>query len=276
MAAPHFDKSENADIEEQRRLRADQVFEVVRRDGEEELARPSSSLAWSGLAAGLAIGFSVVAEATLHYRLPAGGGWVPVVADAGYAVGFILVILGKLQLFTENTITPVLPICYAPTKKNFRSLARLWGIVFLANMVGAALFGTFIVYSGAFSPGMISEVVAISLHAADGSFMDISVKGIGAGFLIAALVWILANVKGGELFLVFVVTYVIALAEFSHVIAGAVEMAVLVLTGEMSFSGVVFGFIVPAFLGNVVGGTVLFALIAYGQIKDELTEKVKR
>ena len=273
MSAPHFDKAENAEIEEQRRLRADQVFEVVRRDGEEELARPGISLAWSGLAAGLAIGFSVIAEATLHHRLPEGSAWVPVVADAGYAVGFILVILGKLQLFTENTITPVMPICHAPTRKNFTALGRLWAIVFAANMVGAALFGAFVVHSGAFSSEMIGEVIGISLHAADGTFLEILAKGIGAGFLIAALVWMLANVKGSEVFLVFTVTTVIALAEFSHVIAGAVEMTVLVLTGEMSFSGVVFGFILPAFLGNVLGGTVLFTLIAYGQIKEELTDR---
>lgn len=273
MSAPHFDKVENAEIEDQRRLRADQVFEVVRRDGEEELSRPGSSLAWSGLAAGLAIGFSVITEATLHHRLPTDSVWAPVIADAGYAVGFILVILGKLQLFTENTITPVMPICYAPTRKNFTALGRLWMIVFAANMVGAALFGAFVVHSGAFSPEMIVEVVGISLHATDGTFLEILTKGIGAGFLIAALVWILANVKGGELFLVFVVTLVIALAEFSHVIAGAVEMTVLVLTGEMSFPGVVLGFIVPAFIGNVLGGTVLFTLIAYGQIREELADK---
>src|SRR3954471_20221890 len=85
------------------------VYHAVLKEGEDELERPSSALFWSGLAAGLSMGFSLVAEAALHSRLPEAP-WRPLVAKFGYSIGFLLVILGRQQLFTENTLTPILPL----------------------------------------------------------------------------------------------------------------------------------------------------------------------
>src|SRR3954465_414824 len=84
------------------------VHEAVRREGEEELKRTNSALAWSGLAAGLSIGFSVILEGLLRAKLP-DSPWRPVISKFGYSAGFVLVILGRQQLFTENTLTPILP-----------------------------------------------------------------------------------------------------------------------------------------------------------------------
>ncbi|WP_119168200.1 formate/nitrite transporter family protein [Algihabitans albus] len=270
MSRPEFEEQEHDRIEDRRPLSGKETFEVVRRAGEEELTRPSISLAWSGLAAGLAIGFSVITEAAFMKYLPAEALWTPLIANMGYTVGFILVVLARFQLFTENTITPVMPICYAPTSQNLLALLRNWTVVFSANMVGAILFAIFVIHTAAVSEEIKNGVLELGRHAADGSFLKTVVQGIGAGFLIAALVWLLANSRGGELLIVFVVTYVIALAGFAHVIAGAVEVAALVLTEAMGVTRAFFGFVVPALLGNVVGGTVLFTLIAYSQVREEL------
>lgn len=271
MSQPSFEPDDEKEIDERQSLRADQVFEVVRRDGEEELQRPASSLAWSGLAAGLAIGFSVVAEAVIKSRLP-DTGWGHMIADMGYTVGFILVVLGKLQLFTENTITPVLPICYQPTRKNFLALLRIWTIVLAANLVGTIMFAAFVLYTGSVTDAVVADVLALGRHAAHGDFWETIARGVGAGFLIAALVWILADTQGGKLLTVFVITYVIAVCGFAHVVAGGVEMAALVFAGEKSAYAAIFGFMVPALIGNMIGGTLLFSLLAYGQIRNELRE----
>lgn len=272
MNAPKFDETSSGQIEAQRRLRADQIFEVVRRDGEAELNRPIVSLAWSGVAAGLAIGFSLVTEAVVLSRLPVDETWAPLVADWGYTVGFVLVILGRLQLFTENTITPVMPICHAPTMRNLLSLVKLWSIVFAANVVGASLFGLFMMESGSIPDEVKHAILSLSRHGVDGAFGQTVAQGVGAGFLIAALVWLLANARGSELLLVICITYVIALCDFAHVIAGAVEMAALVVGGGLGMGSALIDFMLPALIGNVIGGTILFTLIAYGQIRRELGE----
>jgi formate/nitrite transporter FocA (FNT family) len=264
-------KSETKEIvEEHRPLTSEETFRVVSESGQEELRRPAFSLMWSGLAAGLALGFSVVTEAVMIGHLPKDAAWTPLVADMGYTVGFVLVVLGRLQLFTENTITPVLSICKHPTRSNFAALGRNWSIVLSANLVGAFLFAAFAMLTPAISPEAKTGILELGRHVAHDGFMVTVVKGIGAGFLIAALVWVLANTESSKFFVVFVVTYVIALCGFAHVIAGTMEISALILAGQLGISAAIFGFIVPALIGNIIGGTVLFGFISYAQVSREL------
>ncbi|MEQ8585813.1 MAG: formate/nitrite transporter family protein [Thalassobaculaceae bacterium] len=249
---------------------SDEMFEVVRRNGVEELGRPTISLAFSGLAAGLAIGFSVVTEASILSRLDGDAGWTTLIGDMGYTVGFIIVVLGRLQLFTENTITPVLPICHAPTRRNFIALARNWSVVLTANIVGVTIFAAFLMLLPSIPQEMREAVIDLGRHSVDGGFFVTMTKGVGAGFLIAALVWVNANTRGASLAVVFVVTYVIALCEFSHVIAGTMEIAALVMVDSIGLAEAVFGFFLPALIGNIIGGTVLFSFISYGQVYQEI------
>ena len=113
------------------------IYEVVRRQGDEELRRPSGSLFWSGIAGGVTIMTSVIAEGALRHKLPADMPSRQVVSDLGYSLGFLMVILGRMQLFTEQTIVTVLPIMAAPSWRKLAVTARLWAIVFAANMVGS-------------------------------------------------------------------------------------------------------------------------------------------
>ncbi len=99
---------EEKQVEERVAIGAHVVYETIRREGEEELARPAAALAWSGLAAGLSMGFSFVAEALIQNRLPERP-WARLVSSLGYSVGFLIVVLGRQQLFTENTLTVILP-----------------------------------------------------------------------------------------------------------------------------------------------------------------------
>ncbi len=271
MSEPKFSRSEARKIEEQQRLRSDQMFEVVRRQGLEELNRPATSLAWSGLAAGLAIGLSVVAQAALAHGLGGGDAVFGIVAKAGYTLGFIIVILGNLQLFTENTITPVMPICHDPSFKNFAALARIWTIVLIANFIGAVAFAGFVAATPVVPHDIYDLMLMISHHAYDAGFSATLFGGVGAGFLIAALVWILTGINNSELMVIFLLTWLIALGEFAHVIAGTVEMALLVFGGHASIGAVLQNFMLPALIGNIIGGTALFTLITYGQIKDEIS-----
>jgi len=256
-------------------IRAPAVFEAIRREGQAELERPTSALALSGLIAGLALGFSVLTEALLRKHLP-DAPWRPLVENIGYTVGFMIVILGQMQLFTENTITAVCPVLDDPGRRMLGRLAKLWSVVLAMNLIGASAFGYALYATRVFDPDLWIAVEALSRHATSYGFGETVVRAVAAGWLIAALVWVLPNSENSQLSLIVIVTYLIALGDFSHVVAGTTEVSTLVFSGEVGLGAALRGFILPALIGNVLGGTVFFTVLTYGQIRVELSQKRNR
>lgn len=269
MSGPNFDNDDDAKIEERATLRPDLIYEVIRREGDEEMTRSFRSLAFSGFAAGLAISVSVIAEAMIARRLPEAE-WADLIADFGYCFGFLIVIIGRLQLFTEQTVTAVLPVAYEPSRTNVARLFRIWGIVLGANVLGAVVAAWFLVSSGALPPDGVDAMLDIGRHLTDDPFVVTVAKGVAAGFLIAALVWMLPSAGGGRIGVIVLVTWLIAAAGFAHVVAGTAEIAALTIAGEARIAEVVFGFWLPALIGNMLGGAGLFALLAHGQVQDDI------
>lgn len=247
------------------------VFETIRQSGEEELSRPNAALWFSGIAAGLLISFSVLGEALLRTHLP-DAPWAYIVENFGYSLGFVLVILGRMQLFTENTITTVVPVLINPCENLFRRTAQLWGIVLLANVVGAFLAGGFLQFAPVLSAEVASAVAELSAHATGMGVIEGFARGIPAGVLIAALVWMMPVARGNELWLILLITWLIALGDFTHIIAGSVEMAYVMLAGDLGVLSAVFSFFLPVLLGNVVGGTAVFTMLAWAQTRAEVPE----
>jgi len=262
-------RDEKQEIEERLRLRAAVVYEIIRVEGEGELARSFSALWWSGLAAGLSIGLSVVSQALLATHLP-DQPWKPIVEKLGYSVGFIVVIMARQQLFTENTLTAVLPVIARRRIKWLLIMLRLWAIVLVANLVGCLIFAATIAYTAMLPTEVEDNVRQIAEHLMANSAGEAFVKGIAAGWLIAALVWILPSSENTEFFVIGLLTYLIALGEFTHVIAGAAEAFYLWIQQAATTADVFLGFILPALGGNVVGGTVLFAVLSYAQVREEI------
>lgn len=260
---------ERNDVEHRLRPRVPMLYEIVRQEGEAELKRPVSGLWWSGIAAGLCIGFSMVAEGLIRIGLP-DTAWRPLVDNLGYSMGFLIVILGRQQLFTENTLTAVLPVMAHKTRVDVTCMLRLWGVVFAANLVGAFLFALFCSQTSLFPPEVEVAFSKIAQHMTNLPPLETFWRGIVAGWLIAVLVWILPNSKGGEIFVIVLITYLIALGDFTHVIAGSVEAFWLVIEGDLGASQMLLGFLLPTFIGNVVGGSVLFAMLSHAQVQDEI------
>jgi formate-nitrite transporter family protein len=256
-------------VEDRLAASAKVIHEVVRRRGDEELERPTASLLWSGLAGGVAISTSVLGQALLESKLPEAH-WAPLVASIGYTVGFVIVILGNLQLFTESTLSAVLPVATHPSFGNLGRLLRLWGLVFLANMVGTFFIAGLNNYGLIGSPEQREAMLAISRKLLEHQWLDIVKIAIPAGFLIAAVPWVLPSSRGQQFLVVIFLTYFIALGEFAHVVAGSGEAWLLAFAGETTFTHSAFGIILPALLGNVIGGTGLFALLAHAQVKQEI------
>jgi len=257
------------DVEERSRPRTPVIYEVVRRMGEEEMARPAVSLWWSGVAAGLSISFSLLAQAILQTHLP-DAPWRPLVSSLGYSVGFIMVVLSRQQLFTENTITVVLPVIAELTVANVLRLCRMWGIVLLANVVGTLAAAVLCTYTPVLTPELKDAMIAISRHITDHAWFEMVFRGVSAGFLIAAMVWLIPSAESAQFHVITLMTYLIAAGGFMHIVAGSVEAFLLVLNGDLAWWAMATGFFIPVLIGNVIGGTVLFTLISYAQVMQEI------
>jgi formate/nitrite transporter FocA (FNT family) len=266
----HLDEEEREQAHRLEGLPTSVIFEAIRREGERELSRTVRALWWSGVAAGLAISTSVLCKGFLVAALPAAE-WTPAVSNLGYTVGFLIVILGRLQLFTENTITPILPLFLTPTGDCLARTARLWSIVFVANMVGCLGAAAVLVTSNLVPEAQFAGILAVSRHYAEATALEHLTWGIPAGFLIASLVWVLPRLEGtGEVLMIVILTYMIGLGGLSHVVAGATELFILMLRGEISVAQALLGGVLPAFVGNVIGGTGIFAALTYAQVRDEI------
>ncbi|TPG15841.1 formate/nitrite transporter family protein [Sphingomonas koreensis] len=264
-----LDESEREAIEKRKSPPARVVHEIIRQQGLEELRRPAASLLWSGLAAGVTIWLSLVAQAALMTGLP-DSPWRTPIASLGYSVGFVVVIIGRLQLFTESTIVAVLPLATNISLANFGRTLRLWVLVFLANMVGTLAVAWLLPAAGLVTPEMLAAMLGISHHLQTMTAAEAFARGVPAGFILATIAWVLPNAKGQEIWVVTLLTYIISLAGFSHVIAGSAEAWLLATSGQASFGFAAFGFILPALAGNIIGGTGLFAVLAHAQVRSEL------
>jgi len=265
----HLVEHEIEETADHSRLRVPQIYEIVRHEGETEMSRPAVSLWWSGVAAGLSISFSVFAEAVLHQYLP-DASWRPLLAGFGYTFGFLLVVLARQQLFTENTITAVLPVVAEPTEKNLYRLLRLWSIVFAANMAGTLVAALFSTFAPVPIPGIRETIIEISRDIVGHGFISSVFIAIPAGFLIAAMVWLMPSAENARFHVVTIVTYIIAIGSFSHIVVGSFEAFMLLVNGEIGFGTMLAHFTIPVLIGNVVGGTALFALLAYAQVMKEV------
>ena len=263
---------EEEEVEQRTPPRAKVVYETVRREGESELERPVTSLAFSGLAAGLSMGMSLAGEGLLQTLLP-DAKWRPLVVAAGYTLGFVIVIMGRQQLFTENTVTAILPLLSKFSLDRLWKVARLWAVVLGTNLVGAWLFAFFVAHTGTFSEDVRATFASLSAEAFEPGPLLIFERGIASGWLIALMVWMLPGADNVRLWIVLLVTYVVGLGAFSHVIAGSVEVLYGVVTGSVTFGQYLVSFLLPVFLGNCIGGVTLVSLLNYGQIFAESLEE---
>jgi formate-nitrite transporter family protein len=190
MNAGEREGNEQAEAEERSSPSGKVIYKAILKEGVEELARPSSALFWSGLAAGLSMGGSLIADGLLASHLP-DTTWKPLVVKLGYSLGFVVVILGRQQLFTENTLTPILPLMSEKTLGRFGSVMRLWFVVLFANLLGCLAVAWVASRGAAFSEGVRHEFADIGRQAMEGSFGMHVTHGIFAGWLIALMVWVL-------------------------------------------------------------------------------------
>lgn len=258
-------EKQKEEAEERTSVSVDVVHEAIRKDGDEELNRSTAALSWSGLAAGMSMGFSFVAQGLIYAHLP-NSPWRSLVVRLGYPIGFLIVIVGRQQLFTENTLLAIIPFLARPNIPTFIRVLRLSIVVLIANMVGAHIFAWVLGNTPMFQPDVQNAMLELAKKAVQVSFGAAILRGIFAGWLIALVVWMLAAVDAGRVAIIFLMTYLVGIGDFTHIIAGAVEVLFLPMVGAASWVSVAWGYLLPTLIGNIAGGTALTAAINHAQV----------
>jgi formate/nitrite transporter FocA (FNT family) len=265
MVSPPLNERQQQEAEDRTSISAVVVHEAIRKDGDEELQRPISALAWSGLAAGLSMGFSFIVEGLLEAYLP-DARWRPLLVNLGYPFGFLIVIIGRQQLFTENTLTAIIPLLARRNLITLVAVLRLWAVVLAANLVGAHLFAWVVSNTPMYSPEIQHGLLQVALRAAAVSFGSAILRGIFAGWLIAMVVWMLAASSQGKVGIIVILTYVVGLSGLTHVVVGSVEVLFLVMIGAKSWISYLAGYMFPTLVGNIIGGVALVSAVNHAQV----------
>ncbi len=245
------------------------VHAAVAKQGDEELDRPLGSLFWSAVAAGIAIMVSLWVSGALHHYAPASP-WREAISALGYPFGFLIVVLGRMQLFTEQTVVAILPLARDKTSRNFMRVGRLWSIVFLGNMIGTALMAGLAAHTHMQSNEVLGGMLAVSGKLSEPTWIQTMMLAIPAGFIMAAIAWIRSAEDQFGFWIVVTLTLAIGLGGFTHVVVGSAEAWLLMWRGQAELGWVLGGFILPALIGNVIGGSGMFALLAHAQVRLEI------
>ena len=231
-----------------------EILESVIEDGRKELRRGGTGLAFSGLGAGLNISFSAIALAVIGSLT----GGIGLAAIAAYPIGFLIVVLGRAELYTENTVTPVSVVLTDYSK--LPDMQRLWAVNFVSNILGVIAFAFVIYYGAVLSPAATELLVGEVTTKMAAGFWEVTLKAVIGGWLVALIAWLVAAVQ-------------IPATGLAHCIAGSAEVLIAVFAGETSWIEYLGRFLVPATLGNTIGGIVLVTLLNYGQVVGSKRQK---
>ncbi|WP_171965857.1 formate/nitrite transporter family protein [Cronobacter sakazakii] len=260
--------------EEELPSRAMAIHEHIRQDGEKEMERDAMALFWSAIAAGLSMGASLLAKGIFHVHLEGiPGGFL--LESLGYTFGFIIVIMARQQLFTENTVTAVLPVMQNPTGTNMLLLLRLWGVVLLGNIIGTGLAALAFEFMPIFDETTRDAFVTIGMEVMHNSPGEMFANAIISGWIIATMVWMFPSAGAAKILVIILMTWLIALGNTTHIVVGTVEILYLVFNGTIHWSEFFWPFALPTLAGNIIGGTFIFALLSHAQIRNDMSNKKK-
>jgi formate/nitrite transporter FocA (FNT family) len=242
-----------------------QIYQQVSRIAKGELARPSKALALSGLVGGLTMGLTALGISTVTAAL-GHGAIASFIAYLLYPLGFMAVILGRGQLFTENTLYPVALIL--AERRHFLGTLRLWSIVFPSNIAGALLFALLCARTGALQPQILAAMTNFGTTAAGISASHVFWSGVVGGWIIAMVAWLVSGSHSitGSVAIIWSLTFIVGLGHFAHCVATSGEILVAVLGRQLSALQYL-KWLLPATCGNIAGGVLLVTLLEYGQAK---------
>jgi formate-nitrite transporter family protein len=259
---------EHFTVLERKELSVKQVHAALRMEGEEELKRSSAALFWSAVACGTVLGLSLIGKGVLRHHLP-DTEWRILIASLGYAAGFIALELGRKELYTGNTLTAALPFLESRNIRLVSNVGRVWLVVLIGNIAGAALFALPVAWTTAFSSSLLQTFIELGTETVTHGFGTAFVKGLFGGWLIALMVWLMPGAHHAKIWVIGLIAWLLAASELTHVVAGSVEAFVAMFSGQVSFLTYLLKFFVPVLAGNTIGAVVFVAILNQLQVATD-------
>lgn len=245
----------------------DEIFHRLLATADSEFSRSNRLLFLSGLMAGMSVGLSFLGRVSFAGAL--GDDPTGFLENIFYPIGFIFVIMGRQQLFTENTLTPVTLVMMRLS--SLPRLLKLWGIVYLANVLGAVLMALLFSSTDVLTPEAVDAAMRFGAEAMEHTWVSLFVRGMIAGFMVAGMVWLIHAVRESmtRFALVYLIFFLIPSTGLFHCIIGACEIAYFILEGGTSVTSAFLDFELPITLGNTLGGLIFVALPNFFQTRGE-------
>ncbi|MFC6975526.1 formate/nitrite transporter family protein [Halomicroarcula sp. GCM10025709] len=245
------------------RFSADEIFQRIIVAADHEVTASRREL----LASGLAAGFAITVTFLLYASLYASTDGDPVLSALLYPLGFVFIILGDYQLYTENTLPPV-----ALTLERLASLLPVpdLGAGARRQPRRGALGAFALASTGVLSPDAALAAEGFARKAIETPWWTLFSKAVFAGLIVAGVVWVDYSLRDSisRLALVYVSFLAIPFANLYHVVVSATEMLYLVFIGELSLAVGTTQFVLPVLLGNSIGGVVLVTVVNYFQTTE--------
>lgn len=253
------------------RFSADEIFVRVLASADEEITAGKKQLFFSGLAAGFAIVLTFLGHAVGAAAFPDNDFLSAIL----YPIGFIYIILGGYQLYTENTLPPVALVLTRVA--SLPLLLRVWSIVLIGNVVGAGLGAYLLAHGQVLSPDAMQAGIEFTTAGIDKDWWAVFNRSLFAGWLVAGVVWLnhAARDTIARFITIYLIFYLIAAAELYHVITAACEVLFFLFVTRAEPITVVSEFWIPILLGNTIGGVFLFTLVKYGQAEQRRFPRIR-
>ncbi|MFC4986260.1 formate/nitrite transporter family protein [Saliphagus infecundisoli] len=244
---------------------ADEIFQRVTATADEDIDRSVRLLFFSGLAAGLSLGATFFGRAVMTTAYPND----PIgLGNIFYPLGFIFIVLGGYQLYTENTLTPVTLVL--TRLASIPRLLRLWGIVAVANVAGVTIIALLFARTGIFNAAVAETARGFGEHALSISWSALFFRAMIAGGLVATMVWLThaAREATARFLIVYMIMFLIPAGDLFHCITGACEVLYLAFVGGTDLVTAFVDFFIPVVLGNTIGGIAFVALVNYSMTAE--------
>ena len=251
-----------------------EAFEIMNEQieaGLKEHNRSGIGLFLSSISAGLEVGFSILLIGVMYtlFKNEVSSSKLYLMMAMVYPIGYVFVIIGRSELFTEHTTLATIPVLNG--NATFKSLIILWATIYFGNLIGGYLFGIIILQFNSGSKLISLEFFNfVSTKMLEYSAGKIFISSIIAGWLMGTLSWLLSSAEDtlSRVVMIFLVTFIISIAGLHHCIVGSIEvfMAVVSKADKITWADF-FTFQGIATLGNIIGGVVIVALLKFAHSK---------
>ncbi len=248
------------------RFETHEVFQRIVVAADEEATIGRRELFFSALAAG----FAITVTYLLYASLTAATGSDPILSALLYPLGFVFIILGGYQLYTENTLPPV--VLLLERLISVPRLLTIWSVVVLGNFAGGALGALVLARAGVFSEDAAGAASYIARKGFETPFWGLFFKAAFAGLIVAGVVWVVYAVRDNvtRFLVVYLAFLAIPFGNLFHVVVSFTEVMYVVFRGspELFLPGMT-GFVFPVLLGNTIGGSLFVTVVNYFQTTQE-------